>query len=493
MTPPFIQGTGRLAASRQDFQNHVDGYSFPHNASIIQLSPAIVIIGTPYTNVAAAIAALNSTISASMLAGDADGYLLTNTVLKINGVSLPTSGPHQTAGVLQTGNVLQVTGPSTLGYAPINLSGGSSYIIGALPTGNQSPQSMGGDVTGTTGASVVTKLQGNAVASGTNGASQDGYVLTWKNATSQYQVGPMPLVGDIDGYNNATVVASIATHTTTNVGASITSPTVPQLQVNTIAVGINIRTWLQTIPDPAINAVTNIYKNNSTGGYEIASNCRWTGTAWSCYTSTDGGGTDAGLTSIGSSGTNLVVQTKSTTGLTPFITTWTDTYSPGSGWDYYMQSSYSNMLIFGNVAAGSEFQNTLYPNNIPKAWASFTLTNAPLGNSAIYALIPGTDGNFFNCSVIFSSVPDDSTDNMHVTFVNAMQDASYSIDVNFSDIPLNNGGPPSSTSMLFPQVINKSPTSFDIIAVGFDGTQYPFNTAYNQGFSSVDFVIMGLQ
>ena len=487
MTPPFIQGTGRLAASRQDFQNHVDGYSFPHNASIIQLSPAIVISGTPYTNVAAAIAALNSTISASMLAGDADGYLLTNTVLKINGVSLPTSGPHQTAGVLQTGNVLQVTGPSTLGYAPINLSGGSSYIIGTLPTGNQSPQSMGGDVTGTTGASVVTKLQGNAVASGTNGASQDGYVLTWKNATSQYQVGPMPLVGDIDGYNNATVVASIATHTTTNVGASITSPTVPQLQVNTIAVGTNIRTWLQTIPDPAVNAVTNIYKNNSTGGYEIASNCRWTGTAWVCYTAA----ADAGLTSIGSGSTNLVIQTKSTAGLTPFITTWVDSYSPGSGWDYYMQSSYSNIIMFNNIAAGSELNNTLYPNNIPKAWASFTLANAPIIGPGAYTLVEGVDGHFFNCTISFFTNFNGSigTDYLQITFVNAMEDTWYCVDTSYSDTPLNND----QTTILLPEVSSKSPSGFTLIASGNDGTQYALNTSYNSGFVYIDFVVMGLQ
>jgi len=51
-------------------------------------------------------------------------------VLKIHGASVPA------AGGLTTGNVLQVSGVSTLTYAPVNLAGGANYVTGTLPFGN---------------------------------------------------------------------------------------------------------------------------------------------------------------------------------------------------------------------------------------------------------------------------------------------------------------------------------------------------------------------
>ena len=48
----------------------------------------------------------------------------------LNGASVPA------AGALTTGNVLQVSGPSALAYAPVNLAGGANYVTGALPVGN---------------------------------------------------------------------------------------------------------------------------------------------------------------------------------------------------------------------------------------------------------------------------------------------------------------------------------------------------------------------
>ena len=47
-----------------------------------------------------------------------------------------------------------------------------------------------GDVTGDTGTSTVVKIQGNAVEPGTLGSAQDGYVLTWINGSSEFQVLP---------------------------------------------------------------------------------------------------------------------------------------------------------------------------------------------------------------------------------------------------------------------------------------------------------------
>jgi hypothetical protein len=67
------------------------------------------------------------------LAGDTTGTTGANTVTKIDGASVPP------AGALTPGNVLQVTGASALGYAPVNLAGGAAFVTGKLPVINQTP------------------------------------------------------------------------------------------------------------------------------------------------------------------------------------------------------------------------------------------------------------------------------------------------------------------------------------------------------------------
>lgn len=111
--------------------------------------------------------------AAQTMGGDVTGTTSSATVINIHGASVPV------AGSLTTGNVLQVTGSSTLSYGAINLAGGSNYVTGILPIGNQANQIMNGDVTGTTTASKVVKLQGFPINSVT---PADGYVLTWDQA-----------------------------------------------------------------------------------------------------------------------------------------------------------------------------------------------------------------------------------------------------------------------------------------------------------------------
>lgn len=103
------------------------------------------------------------------LSGDVTGSATANTVVNIHGASVPASGS------LTTGNTLQVSGSSALTYAPLNLAGGTHYVSGALPAGNQASQTMAGDVTGTTASSTVTKIRGTSVS--TNSVANDGYAL----------------------------------------------------------------------------------------------------------------------------------------------------------------------------------------------------------------------------------------------------------------------------------------------------------------------------
>lgn len=93
-------------------------------------------------------------LSGDVTAGPGSGSVAA-TVVKANGATVPA------AGALTTGNVLQVSGASALSYGPVNLAGGSNYISGTLPTGNQAAQTLGGALSGTTASA--------AIVPGTNG------------------------------------------------------------------------------------------------------------------------------------------------------------------------------------------------------------------------------------------------------------------------------------------------------------------------------------
>jgi hypothetical protein len=96
-----------------------------------------------------------------ILAGDLGGTASAPSVLKINGSSVPAGGS------LTTGNVLQVTGAATLGYAAVNLAGGAGYITGQLPIGNLANGTVGQFLLTNSGAtaSVWTSISGDISAS----------------------------------------------------------------------------------------------------------------------------------------------------------------------------------------------------------------------------------------------------------------------------------------------------------------------------------------
>ena len=145
-------------------------------------------------------------ITSFIAGGDLSGTNTNQNVIAIYGASVPISGS------LITGNVLQVNGASSLTYAPINVGGGSAFITGVMPAGNQANQIMGGDVTGTTAATTVVALQGNSISPQTLGSSQDGYVLTWNNSVNKWKAEP-PITfvagGDLSGTDTSQMVIGI--------------------------------------------------------------------------------------------------------------------------------------------------------------------------------------------------------------------------------------------------------------------------------------------
>lgn len=121
------------------------------------------------------------------------------TTTKINGTSV------NAGGALTTGTVLRATGAAAAQWGAVDLANASA-VTGTLPKGNQAAQDMAGDVTGTTAASVVAKVNGTTVNAG--GALSVGQVLRATGAAAA-QWGAVDLA-DTDAVTGALPVGNVA-------------------------------------------------------------------------------------------------------------------------------------------------------------------------------------------------------------------------------------------------------------------------------------------
>lgn len=163
--------------------------------------------------------------SGSFIAGgDLSGNSSSQTVEKIKGTVITTAG-----GALAVGAVLRTTAVGIADWGALDLAD-TDAVTGVLPTGNQASQTMAGDVSGTTAASQVDKLKTKALASALSsiGATQDGYVLTWVDGSTEWQAKPtattvtsLPMTGDVGGTTDANTVNKIKGTTITTAGGAL--------------------------------------------------------------------------------------------------------------------------------------------------------------------------------------------------------------------------------------------------------------------------------
>jgi hypothetical protein len=104
-------------------------------------------------------------------------------------VSFSATTPGKTTVIALQGNAVeaQSLGAAQDGYSLTWKNASSQWQAQPAPSGSFSAS---GDLSGTSSSQTVIGIQGNPVESGTLGSTQDGYVLTWVNASSQWQAQP---------------------------------------------------------------------------------------------------------------------------------------------------------------------------------------------------------------------------------------------------------------------------------------------------------------
>ena len=283
--PNYVPGVGRLVTDRYDFESHVNGTAFRHNATQIDLFPTLVIESVTCTTVQQALNELVTFIVAPTVQQATIGSMSSNlgTVTlggDFAGVGSTALSPR--VGAIQ-GNPIQNIAPTTGQVLTWN-SGG--YWYPAVSSGFTASHDLSGSATSQT----VIGIQGKSVPtpSGTNTIlSWSGTALSWTTG-SFFSAG-----GDLGGSNVSQTVIGID-----GIPIVLTSLSTNQiLQYNgTNWVNANLPTTAGgdltgTYPNPTIaklQGITVSASSPSTGQV-----LEYNGTDWVPATVSGGGGTRA--------------------------------------------------------------------------------------------------------------------------------------------------------------------------------------------------------
>ncbi len=204
-TPNFKHGIGILTTSRYDFQDHIDGYNFRHQANQIDLFPILQIGSNSISNVQDAVRALTNIVNPPIiqdastavkgiiqLSGDIGGVATNVSVKKIQGKAVSALTPN-------AGDVLTWSGTLSMW----------------LPAPTLNIFNAGGDLSGNNVLQSVISLTGNA-----------GVVSISCNSLN-FISGASPIITQNDNSsnngNNTSIISQSALSSNKNGGALILS------------------------------------------------------------------------------------------------------------------------------------------------------------------------------------------------------------------------------------------------------------------------------
>lgn len=201
------------------------------------------------------------------LAGDVSGASGSNTVDKIKATTITTAG-----GSLAVGAALRTTAGGTADWGTLDLANAAART-GILPTANQAAQAMGGNVTGTTAASIIT-LSTLILTTTTGGFTMPaiGSTVSVGVGTTAFMYQGLIISCIIAGYFAVSSITNGTTVVLQNIGGVANADAgaaIPTAQAVGLAAGRPLVGHAQVDADEAIGTFTSTMVDLGTAGPSV--------------------------------------------------------------------------------------------------------------------------------------------------------------------------------------------------------------------------------